>query len=148
MRCESTVSIARSPAEVFPWLLEADRVARWMSGLQVYEPLQPGPLRVGSRIRQELSVSGQLLRFELHVTELDAPRRAVLRFEGSGFKAANEYSVAEEPGGARVGWVVAGDTTSFKAKLIAPMVQAKLQEKLEGDLARLRTLLESEAAAA
>lgn len=148
MRCESTVSIARSPADAFPWLLEADRVARWMSGLQVYEPLEPGPLRVGSRIRQELSVSGQLLRFELEVTELDAPRWAVLRFEGSGFRAANEYAVSEEPGGARVGWVVSGATTSFKAKLIAPMVQAKLQEKLDGDLARLRTLLESGAAAA
>jgi len=119
-----------------------------MSGLQVYEPLEPGPLRVGSRIRQELSVSGQLLRFELTVTELDAPHRAVLRFEGSGFKAANEYAVSEEAGGARVTWVISGDTTSFKAKLIAPMVQAKLQEKLEGDLARLRSVLEAEAAAA
>ena len=148
MRCEGAVAIARSPADVFPWLLEADRVPRWMSGLQVYEPLDPGPLRVGSRIRQELSVSGQLLRFELQVTELVAPRRAVLRFEGSGFKAANEYTVSEEAGGVRVVWVVSGDATSFKARLIAPMVQAKLQEKLDGDLARLRTALESEAAAA
>ena len=38
-------------------------------------------------------------------------------------------------------WVISGDTTSFKAKLIAPMVQAKLQEKLDRDLARLRALL-------
>jgi carbon monoxide dehydrogenase subunit G len=147
VRCESTVTIARPPADVFPWLLEAERVPRWMSGLQVYEPLEPGPLRVGSRIRQELSVSGHLLRFELHVTELDPARRAVLRFEGSGFKAANEYGVREEPGGARVTWVISGNTTSFKARLIAPMVQAKLQEKLEGDLAQLRSVLESEAAA-
>jgi carbon monoxide dehydrogenase subunit G len=148
MRCESTVTIAKPPAEVFPWLVEPDKVARWMSGLQVYEPLAPGPLHVGSRIRQELSVSGQHLRFELEVSELDVPRRAVLRFEGSGFKAANEYTVGEADGGTRVSWVVSGDTTSFKAKLIAPMVQAKLQEKHDGDLARLRSLLEGEAAAA
>jgi carbon monoxide dehydrogenase subunit G len=148
MRCESTVTIGRPPADVFPWLIEADKVPRWMSGLQVYEPLEPGPLHTGSRIRQELTVSGQHLRFELHVTELDAPRRAVLRFEGSGFKAANEYGVADADGGARVTWVISGDTTSFKAKLIAPMVQAKLQEKLDGDLSRLRSLLEGEAAAA
>jgi len=133
---------------VFPWLVEVDKVPRWMSGLQVYEPLEPGPLHVGSRIRQELSVSGQHLRFQLEVTELDAPRRAVLRFEGSGFKAANEYTASEADGGARVTWVISGETTSFKAKLIAPMVQAKLQEKLDGDLVRLRSLLEGEAAAA
>jgi len=148
MRCESTVTIGKPPPEVFPWLVEADKVPQWMSGLQVYEPLEPGPLRIGSRIRQELTVSGQHLRFELEVTELDAPRRAVLRFEGSGFKAANEYSVGDADGGARVTWVISGDTTSFKARLIAPMVQAKLQEKLDGDLVRLRSLLEGEAAAA
>ena len=148
MRCESTVTIGKSPAEVLPWLLEADKVPAWMSGLQVYEPLEPGPLHVGSRIRQELVVSGQHLRFELEVAELEPPRRVVLRFEGSGFKAANEYSVAEADGGSQVTWVISGDTTSFKARLIAPMVQAKLQEKLDGDLARLRALLEGEAAAA
>ncbi|HTE60684.1 MAG TPA: SRPBCC family protein, partial [Solirubrobacteraceae bacterium] len=93
MRCESTVTIGKPPAEVFPWLLDADKVPKWMSGLQAYEPLEPGPLHVGSRIRQELTVSGQHLSFELEVTELDPPRRTVLRFEGSGFKAANEYSV-------------------------------------------------------
>ena len=148
LRCESTVTVAKPPADVFPWLLDADKVPRWMTGLEVYEPLEPGPLHVGSRIRQELSVSGQQLRFELEVAELDAPRRAVLRFEGSGFKAANEYAVREAAGGAEVTWVISGDTTSFKAKLIAPIVQAKLQEKLDVDLGRLRALLAGEAAAA
>jgi carbon monoxide dehydrogenase subunit G len=148
LRCESTVTVAAPPETVFPWLLEADKVPQWMTGLEVYEPLAPGPLQVGSRIRQHLAVSGQQLKFELEIVELAPPARAVLRFEGSGFKAANEYAVAAAPGGAAVTWVISGDTTSFKAKLIAPMVQAKLQEKLDGDLARLRALLEGEAAAA
>ena len=148
MRCESTVTIAKLPDAVFPWLVEADKVPQWMTGLERYEPVEPGPLRVGSRIRQELVVSGQRLAFELEVTELAPPQKAVLRFEGSGFKAANEYELAGADGGARVTWVVGGDTTSFKAKLIAPMVQAKLQEKLDADLARLRALLEGQVAAA
>ena len=148
LRCESTVTIGRPPAEVFPWLVDADKVAQWMSGLERYEPLEPGPLRVGSRIAQRLSVSGYALEFELTVAELDAPRRARLTFSGSGFDAANEYVVTPVDGGAQVSWVVSGDTTSFKAKLVAPMVQAKLQEKQDGDLGRLRLLLEDEAAAA
>lgn len=149
MRCESTVSVDKPPAEVFPWLLEADKVPRWMTGLGVYRPLEPGPLRVGSRISQELLVSGQHLRFELELARLDPPRAAVLRFEGSGFTAANEYAVAAAAdGGAQVTWVISGDTTSFKARLIVPMVQAKLQEKLDTDLARLRALLAGKVAAA
>ena len=148
VRCASTVTVAKPPAEVFPWLLEADRVPRWMTGLEVYEPLDPGELRIGSRIRQELSISGQQLRFVLELVRLEPPGAAVMRFEGSGFKAANEYSVRAAGGGSDVTWVIAGETTSFKARLIAPMVQAKLQEKLDTDLARLRALLEGEAAAA
>jgi carbon monoxide dehydrogenase subunit G len=148
LRCESTVTVDKPPPEVFPWLLDADKVPRWMTGLDAYEPLDPGPLRVGSRIRQELTVSGHQLRFEMRVAELDAPRRAVLRFEGSGFKAANEYAIGETAGGSRVTWVISGKTTSFKARLIAPMVEGKLQEKLDTDLARLRALLAGETAAA
>ena len=148
MRCESAVTVALAPAEVFPWLLEADKVPRWMTGLEVYEPLDPGLLRVGSRIRQQLTVSGYRLRFEMHVAELDPPRHALLRFEGSGFKAANEYVVAAAGAGSDVRWVISGDATSFKTRLMVPMVQAKLQEKIETDLARLRALLAGETAAA
>jgi carbon monoxide dehydrogenase subunit G len=146
LRCESTVNVSRPPAAVFPWLLDADKVPAWMTGLQAYEPLDPGPLRVGSRIRQDLTVSGQQLHFVMEVARLEAPVEALLRFEGSGFKAANEYAVADAPGGAAVTWAISGDTTSFKARLIAPMVQAKLQEKLETDLARLRAVLDGSSA--
>ena len=141
MRCESTTSVARSPADVFPWLIEPDKVRQWMTGLEVYQPLDTGPIGLGSRIRQELVVSGRHLKFELQVTRLEPPDAAELRFEGSGFKAVNEYSVIAQNGGAAVTWVISGDTTSFKAKLLAPMVQAKLEEKLDTDLVRLRSLL-------
>ena len=142
MRCESTTTVARPPAEVFPWLIEPDKVRQWMTGLERYEPLDPAPLTIGSRIRQELVVSGQHLKFELHLVRLEPPSAAELRFEGSGFKAANEYTVTSADGaGAAVTWVIWGEATSFKAKLIAPMVQAKLEEKLDTDLVRLRALL-------
>jgi carbon monoxide dehydrogenase subunit G len=146
LRCQSTVNVSRPPTEVFPWLLDADKVPAWMTGLEAYEPLDPGPLRVGSRIRQNLTVSGQHLHFVMEVARLQPPADALLRFEGSGFKAANEYSVTEAPGGSAVTWAISGDTTSFKAKLLAPMVEAKLQEKIDGDLARLRAVLDGSTA--
>ena len=143
LRCESTVTVAASPEAVFPWLLEEDKVRRWVSGLERYERADDGPLRVGSRIHEDLAVSGYSLKLELHVVTLEPPRRADLRFEGSGFKAVNQYAVAPQGDGARVTWAIEGDATSFKARLIVPMVQARLQEKLDGDLARLRQLLAS-----
>ena len=79
-------------------------------------------------------MSGYSLALELEVVRLEPPQRADLRFEGSGFRAANHYTVVPAPAGARVTWAIEGDATSFKARLIAPMVQSKLQEKLDGDL--------------
>ncbi len=141
IRCESTVTVAAAPADVFPWLIEADKVPRWQSGIERYEPAAAGPLRVGSRIHEDLSVSGYSLRLELEVVQLEPPQRADLHFEGSGFRARNRYTVAAVPEGARVTWALEGDATSFKARLIVPMVQSKLQEKLDGDLRRLREML-------
>ena len=143
LRAESSVDVAAAPEAVFPWLLEEEKVRRWQSGLERYERADDGPLRVGSRIHEDLVVSGYSLALELEVVALDPPRRADLRFEGSGFKAVNEYRVEPAAGGARVTWALQGDATSFKARLISSMVQAKLQEKLDGDLARLRDLLAS-----
>lgn len=135
------MTVARPPAEVFGWLVEPDKVPQWMTGLEAYEPQETGPLHVGSRIHEKLTVSGYALEFQLEVVRLDPPDAAELRFEGSGFEAVNEYSVIPADGGSQVTWVISGETTSFKAKLVASMVQAKLQEKLDTDLARLRALL-------
>lgn len=148
LRCESTVEVSAPPEAVFPWLLDPDKVPRWQTGLQRYEPAAAGPLAVGSHVHEDLLVSGYSLKLELEVVRLEPPRRADLRFEGSGFRAVNEYSVAEAPGGSRVTWAIGGDATSFKARLIVPMVQSKLQDKLDGDLARLRDLLAGEPVAA
>ena len=144
LRCESTVAIARTPDELFPGLLEAEKVTRWVSGLEVYRPLENGPLRVGSRIHQELMVSGHRLTFEMELTRFDPPRTAEQRFAGSGYRAANQYRVAADGAGSRVTWAIGGETTTFSARLMAPMVQSRLQEKLDIDLARLRVLLEAE----
>ena len=138
----SEIVIDRPRADVAAYAGDIDTTAHWYENIETVEWETAPPLAVGSRIRQELVVSGQHLKFELHVVRLEPPSAAELRFEGSGFKAANEYTVTQADGlGSAVTWVIAGETTSFKAKLLAPMVQAKLEEKLDTDLVRLRSLL-------
>ena len=94
-------------------------------------------------------MSGYGLQLELEVDPARpaAARRAALRGLGA---SAPSTSTASSPaaGGSRVTWAIEGDATSFKARLIVPMVQSKLQEKLDGDLRRLRDLLAGEPAAA
>ena len=50
-RIESRVEIGAPPATVFPWLVDPDRLARWISGFVGSEPIGSGEVRVGSRSR-------------------------------------------------------------------------------------------------
>jgi len=141
MRIEHAVTLPRPAADVFPWLFDEDKVPQWTSGLETYEKVDPGPLAVGSRIKQSLVVSGQRLSFELEVVSLDAPRAAEGRFETQGFKARQRFSLAGSDGQTTLTQVLEADVNSFTARMLAPMIQPRLQEKVERDLAALRGLL-------
>ena len=72
---ERSTDIAKPPEEVFPYLFEPDLVPQWTTGLNGYERLDDGPLRTGSRFREQLEVSGQQIDTELEITAYDPPRR-------------------------------------------------------------------------
>ena len=52
---ERSIDIAKPPGEVFPYLLEEDKVPQWTTGLDSYERLDSGPLGRGARFRQQLT---------------------------------------------------------------------------------------------
>ena len=141
MHVEHTVTLPRPAEEVFPWLFDEDKVPQWTSGLEAYERLDPGPLAVGSRIRQSLVVSGQRLSFELEVVRLEPPHAAESRFTMQGFDARNVYSLAGADGQTTVRQAIDAKGRGFSARLLAPVIQPRLQDKLERDLAALRDLL-------
>jgi len=141
MRIEHAVTLPRPAGEVFPWLFDEDKVPRWTSGLDTYEKLDAGPLAVGSRIKQSLVVSGQRLSFELEVVSLDPPRAAESRFETQGFKARQLYALTSSDGQTTLTQTIQADVSSFTARMLAPMIEPRLQEKVERDLAALRGLL-------
>ena len=133
-------SVPKPPAEVFPWLLEEDKVPQWTSRLEAYEVLGDGAIGAGARIRQVLTVSGQQLDLVLEITRYDPPGFAESRFSTNGIdvvdlraaRVGRRHRVDPVAGGARA--------SGFKARLLLPVVQPKL-EKLAEDLERLRALL-------
>ena len=134
-----TVTISRLPEEVFPWLLEGDRVPQWMSNLERYEP--EGAIGPGARIRQRLVVSGQTFDVTMEVTRYDPPRGAQTRFSTNGVDIEASYALAPDGAGARLTQSLEAKARSLSARLIVPVVQPRLERKLIEDLDRLRTLL-------
>jgi carbon monoxide dehydrogenase subunit G len=133
------VTIPRPPADVFPWLLEADRVPKWTSGLERYEPA--GPIAAGGRIRQRLSVSGQTIDVDMEISRYDPPHGAETRFTISGLAVVNVYALAPADGGTRLTQSLEAKASGLTARLLVPVVQPRLERKVGEDLERLRELL-------
>jgi carbon monoxide dehydrogenase subunit G len=136
-----TVEIARPPAEVFPWLLEADKVPRWTGHLQRYERLDDGPLGRGSRVRQVLEISGRTIDVELELTGYEPPSAAQTRFSTNGIDVVSSYALEAMGAGTRLTQSLEAKAGGFSARLLLPVVQPRLEEKLAQDLERLRAQL-------
>jgi len=135
-----TVEIPRPPEEVFPWLLEQDKVPRWTGHLERYEQLD-GSLGPGSRVRQVLDVSGRAIDVELEITRYDPPRGAESRFETNGIKVLNGYTLQAAGDGTRLTQSLEAKAGGLTAKMLLPVVQPRLEQKLTEDLERLREVL-------
>jgi uncharacterized protein YndB with AHSA1/START domain len=136
-----TVTIPKPPAEVFPWLLGVDEVPQWTTRLEAYEVLGDGSLGPGARIRQVLTVSGQPLDVEIEVVRYEPPGYAESRFSTNGMDVETTYALREAGGGTELTQTLEGKANGFKARLLVPIVQPKLEAKLTEDLERLRELL-------
>jgi uncharacterized protein YndB with AHSA1/START domain len=134
-----SVTIPRPPEEVFPWLLEGDRVPQWTSNLERYEP--EGAVGPGSTIHQRLGVGGQTFDVAMEVVRYLPPREAQTRFSTNGVDIEATYGLAPDGTGTRLTQVLEAKPRSLSARLIVPAVQPRLERKLIADLERLRSLL-------
>src|SRR5918996_3055227 len=126
--------IPRPPADVFPWLLEEDKVPRWTSHLTRYERIGDGALGAGSRMRQVLDVSGRTIDVELEVTGYEPPSGAQTRFSTNGIEVVSSYALEAAGAGTRLTQTIEAKPSGLTARMLVPVVQPRLEEKLTHDL--------------
>jgi uncharacterized protein YndB with AHSA1/START domain len=136
-----TIEIPQLPAEVFPWLLEEDKVPRWTGHLTTYRRLDDGSLGTGSRVRQVLEVSGRTIDVELEVIAYEPPTGAETRFSTNGIEVVNAYALEAAGAGTRLTQSIEARPSGLTARLLIPVIQPRLEQKLTEDLERLRETL-------
>jgi carbon monoxide dehydrogenase subunit G len=140
-RFSYSVEIPRPPGEVFPWLLEQDKVPVWTGNLEAYEQLDGGALGRGSRVRQVLEVSGRRIDVELEITTYDPPNGAETRFSTNGIEVVNAYDLSGSGSGTTLTQSVDAKPSGLTARMLIPVIQPRLEEKVTQDLERLRAEL-------
>jgi uncharacterized protein YndB with AHSA1/START domain len=134
-----TVTVPRPPDEVFPWLFEEDKVPQWTGSLDGYKV--QGELGPGARVRQTLEVSGHKVDVEMELTRYEPPSGAETRFSMSGLDVVTSYELTPDGAGTELTQTLDGNASGFKARMLVPVVQPRLEKKLTEDLERLRELL-------
>ena len=133
-----SVEIPLPPADVFPWLLEEDKVPKWTGNLESYS--QQGTLGQGAHVRQVLEISGRRIDVELEITSYEPPSGAETVFSTNGIEVVNAYALAATGGGTRLTQSVDAKPSGLTARMLVPIIQPRLEQKLTEDLERLREL--------
>jgi uncharacterized protein YndB with AHSA1/START domain len=139
----TSIDIAASPSEVFPWLIEPDRLARWIGGFVSSEPLTDGPTGVGSRSHDVLEENGRRMVIETEITEFVGDRRLGVHIRWGSGESEDRYELEPVGSGSRLTYV---SDTRLKGpmRLLSLAIASQLRARAKRDLTTLRDRVEAE----
>jgi uncharacterized protein YndB with AHSA1/START domain len=138
-----TISIARTPEEVFDFFTDFSQAARWRQYVRTMERLDDGPLRAGSRVKVTMDLMGGPWVFELEVLVCERPSLWRHRSSESDFRGYIEYRFEPEPSGTRVTMTVDARPASIYGWLALPLMLLRRQKPYKEQLPHLKRALES-----
>jgi len=139
---EESVTVARSPDDVWSAVADYGRDVEWRKGLTDMTPDPPGPPAVGTKVHEVLKTGGRSYIADSTVTRVGA---RTYRFEGSGTLgrlAGSRTVVARESPSEALFTYEIEITPSGMNRLLRPIIARTARSGLRGDLGRLRELLE------
>lgn len=137
---EHTTTIARTPAEVFAFLSNAENDPQWRSGVLDIARVS-GEGGTGTRYRQGVKgPMGRRIPADVEITESRPNDVHAFRATEGPVRPEGRYELSPSDGGTRVRFVLAAEVRGLK-KLMAPMVQRTMDREVAG-LERLKQVLE------
>ncbi|HTS97014.1 MAG TPA: SRPBCC family protein [Streptosporangiaceae bacterium] len=100
----ATIRSRHGAADTFDYLARFSNAAEWDPGVLAGEQLDPGPVRVGTRFRLQVSFLGRGLPLTYAVTRHVAPGEVALDAAGRLLLAADRITVTPDGTGATVSY--------------------------------------------
>lgn len=135
--------IAASPAVVYSWVTEPDRVIRWVKDLVESRPLgEPARLEVGARSIEVVKEGRELQSVPSEVTAVDPGRLIEIRMDTPGGPVTSRTEITPTAAGCTVTQSMDAVFTGMRL-MPTPVLRTLLGQRLNGDLGRLKKLVES-----
>lgn len=138
------VHVAASPEKVFALITDFHEVGRILPDIVESVVLTPGPIGVGSRIREKRKVKGRVRESEMVVTAHEPARRFWMDVHSGGKKAGvGGFDLAPaEDGGTRMRYTIDFRLPGL-AVLLTPLVKPIVRQEMEGDVIAIKKAAES-----
>jgi len=146
-RLQASVTVHRTPDQVWPYLYEGDKLKLWVTWLKDVQR-DPGPPQVGRTqvwTMEDMNNGGMLMKINSTVDASELNRRLAVKLSVPGeFQGSAEYRLTDLGGGATK---VESDSRyhfdNWMANLMMPLVTWQAQKKAVSDLDRLRAAVEN-----
>lgn len=142
-RAQVQLDIARPPEVVFDMLSDYDQNVRWQEGVLRSERVGGAEPAPGVKVRYVRSLAGREVETEAEMLEVVRPSKLRIQSTNRLFSYVGGYDLAPSGDGTRLTY--GGEITT--SRLLGPvgkLVAGKFQSQMEGDLSRLKALLEAE----
>lgn len=152
-KMHASTEIAAAPRQVWDWVDDSQRLKQWVSWMvEVQEP-QPVHRAVGSTltwVMKDENNGGASMKLNGRITEYTPPSRLALAISEPvyGINGLQAYTLTDLGNGrTRMDIDAHYDYGNWFASLMEPLVTPAATKKMNGDLARLKALIETKAEA-
>lgn len=135
------IRISRPADEVAAYMFDPAHDPAWIGGISEAEPLGASPVSVGSRVRRRASFLGRRIDYVMEVVALDPGRRMAMHAVQAPMPMDVTYEVEPAADGAIARVRVQGDAGGLY-RLASPLVSAQVSRSIDGDVRRLKRILE------
>ena len=140
------IEIERPRLEVAEYAADPDTATAWYENIkQVDWPEDERPLAVGSKMTFTAEFLGRKLSYTYEVREHDPGRKLVMSTADGPFPMETTYAWEDVGAGTRMTLRNRGEPSGF-SKVAGPMMAAAMRRANRKDLARLKTILETQTA--
>jgi uncharacterized membrane protein len=141
VRFEQEIVIERPPGEVFAYLSDLANLPEWQSSIAEVRRQDGGPLREGARFTEVRRVAGRRIESKIEVATLEPGRELALRVVKGPLPGVVRHLVEPADEGTRL--TVVGELGGGGLRSLAgPLLERAARREAEGDLRRLKQVLE------
>jgi hypothetical protein len=139
------VDIARPRHQVARFAMDPENATRWYRNIKEIQWRSPKPLQVGSRIAFVARFLGRTLAYTYEIKQLDEDSQLVMATSDGPFAMETTYLFSDGPAGETRMTLRNRGTPSGFGRIAGPMMRKAIRRANEGDLARLKGVLENPA---